>query len=74
MAICRWAETLDLFVTMTCNPIWPEIKRHLKQTIHGQPTTDRPDIVTRMFKVKLDELMNDIRKNIILVKQKLICF
>ncbi|CAH1435737.1 unnamed protein product [Lactuca virosa] len=30
--------------------------------VPGQPSTDRPDIVAPMFKIKLDELMNDIRK------------
>ncbi|KAJ9543754.1 LOW QUALITY PROTEIN: hypothetical protein OSB04_023461 [Centaurea solstitialis] len=60
MAICRWDETPDLFITMTSNPRWPKIERH--QTILGQPTCDRPNIIARVFKVKLDELMKDIRK------------
>ncbi|CAH1422377.1 unnamed protein product [Lactuca virosa] len=30
--------------------------------VPGQPSTDRTDIFVRMFKIKLDELMNDIRK------------
>jgi hypothetical protein len=29
MAICRWADCLDAFVTFTCNPQWLEIKRPL---------------------------------------------
>jgi hypothetical protein len=29
MAICKWARCLDAFVTFTCNPQWPEIKRVL---------------------------------------------
>jgi hypothetical protein len=29
MAICRWAQCSDAFVTFTCNPQWPEIKRAL---------------------------------------------
>ncbi len=29
MAICRWARCSDAFVTFTCNPQWPEIKRVL---------------------------------------------
>jgi hypothetical protein len=29
MAIYRWARCLDAFITFTCNPQWPEIKRAL---------------------------------------------
>jgi hypothetical protein len=29
MAICRWAGCPDVFVTITCNPQWLEIKRAL---------------------------------------------
>jgi hypothetical protein len=59
MAICRWARCPDAFVTFTCNPQWPEIKRAL---LLGQQPQDRLDLVTRMFKIKLKELINDIHK------------
>ncbi|KAL4555060.1 hypothetical protein LXL04_037671 [Taraxacum kok-saghyz] len=62
MAICRWAGPPDLFVTMTCNPRWIEIDRHVRKLVPGQQNTDRPDICAWVFKIKLDELMNDIRK------------
>jgi hypothetical protein len=52
MAICGWAHYLDAFVTFTCNPQWPEIKRAL---LPGQQPRDRPDLVTQMFKIKLKE-------------------
>jgi hypothetical protein len=29
MAIYKWAHCLDAFVTFTCNPQWPKIKRVL---------------------------------------------
>jgi hypothetical protein len=29
MAIYRWARCSDAFITFTCNPQWPEIKRAL---------------------------------------------
>ena len=48
---------------MTSNPKWPKIERHVQETIPGQSTCDRPDIIARVFKIKLDELMKDIRKN-----------
>ncbi len=63
MVICRWAHYLDAFVTFTCNPQWREIKRTL---LPKQQLQDRPDLVTRMFKIKLKELINDIHKKHIL--------
>jgi hypothetical protein len=63
MAICKWAGCPDAFITFTCNPQWLEIKRALPL---GQQPQDRPDLVTRVFKVKLKELINDIHKNHIL--------
>ncbi len=63
MAIYRWAGCPDAFVTFTCNPQWLEIRRAL---LLGQQPEDRPDLVTRMFKIKLKELINDIHKNHIL--------
>ncbi len=63
MAICIWAGCSDAFVTFTCNPQWLEIKRAL--LLRQQPQ-DRPHLVTRVFKIKLKELINDIHKNHIL--------
>jgi len=60
MSICRWAGCPDAFITFTCNPQWLEIKRAL---LLGQQLEDRPDLVTRVFKIKLKELINDIHKH-----------
>ncbi|CAH9068799.1 unnamed protein product, partial [Cuscuta epithymum] len=60
MTICRWAGYPDLFITFTCNPRWPEIDRFLHS--RGLRPEDRPDIVTRVFKIKLDDLIQDMRK------------
>ena len=57
MAIARFFKKIDLFVTMTANPNWPEITREL---FPGQTSYDRPDIVARVFKLKKKELLNDI--------------
>ncbi len=59
MVVCRWACCPDTFVTFTCNPQWLEIKRAL---LLGQQPQDRPYLVTRVFKIKLKELINDIHK------------
>jgi hypothetical protein len=63
MVIYRWARCSDVFVTFTCNPQWPKIKKAL---LRGQQPHDQPDLVTRVFKIKLKELINDIHKKHIL--------
>ena len=50
----------DLFVTFTCNPIWKEITESL---LPGQSPHERPDIIARVFKIKLRRLMDDIKIN-----------
>ena len=59
MAICRWAGNPDLFITFTANPKWLEMQSFLDE-IPGQNPQHRPDIETRVFKIKLDQLMKDI--------------
>nr|GMD73126.1 uncharacterized protein LOC109173038 [Ipomoea batatas] len=49
----------DFFLTITCNPNWPEIKRLLEFNDEAQ---NRPDLVARVFHAKLQELKNDIIK------------
>ena len=66
MAICRHFGFPDLFITFTCNPKWPEITRYLTQ--HNLNTEDRPEIISRVFKMKLDSLMTDLTDNEILGK------
>ncbi|GJX29833.1 putative reverse transcriptase domain-containing protein [Tanacetum coccineum] len=50
----------DLFITFTCNPNWPEIARFVAEK--GLKSDDRPDVITRVFKQKLDSLMKDFNK------------
>ena len=47
----------DLFVTFTANPKWPEILINL---FPGEQTCDRPALVSRVFKLKLKELIHDL--------------
>ncbi|KAK1406269.1 hypothetical protein QVD17_41561 [Tagetes erecta] len=66
MALCKWFGYPDFFITVTCNPKWPEIPRFLKNTtLHPE---DRPDILCRLFKIKLDAIIKDLTKNEILGK------
>ncbi len=57
MAIVRKHGKPDIFITMTCNPNWPEIRAELLQ---GQIPNDRPDIVTRVFHAKLRQLIKEL--------------
>ena len=60
MALCRWYGCPDLFITITCNPKWPEIARYMRE--HNLEATDRPDVLTRVFKMKLDQLIKDVKE------------
>jgi hypothetical protein len=66
MAICSKVGFPDLFITFTCNPNWPEIQRLLSPL--RQKANDRPDIVSRVFKLKFDQLLCDLTKKGILGK------
>ncbi|GFY20902.1 helitron_like_N domain-containing protein [Trichonephila clavipes] len=59
----------DLFITMTCNPAWPEITTEL---IPGQNSTDRHDLTARVFKVKVQKLIALLTKSKIFSDMK--CF
>ncbi|XP_019162491.1 PREDICTED: uncharacterized protein LOC109158985 [Ipomoea nil] len=60
MAICRWIGYPSLFITFTCNPKWPEIERFLQP--RNLKSEDRPDIICRVFKMKLNALIKEIQK------------
>jgi len=67
MAIVRRFSKPDLFVTVTCNPNWPEIVQYLasQQDEMGfkRAPSDRMDIIVRVFRQKLAEIEKDIRDN-----------
>jgi hypothetical protein len=60
MAICKRFGYPDLFLTVTCNPKWDEIRRHLSKSGNSAPY--RPDISCRVFQLKLEEMMADFKK------------
>ncbi|KAI5392584.1 hypothetical protein KIW84_077109 [Lathyrus oleraceus] len=66
MAICSYVGFPDLFITFTCNPNWPEIQR-LLGSVHLK-ASDRPDIISRAFEMKFDELLSDLTKKSLLGK------
>ncbi|XP_015947186.1 uncharacterized protein LOC107472150 [Arachis duranensis] len=56
----RYAGYPSYFITMTCNPEWDEIKREV--TPIGLKAEDRPDILCRVFKIKFDGLIDDLKE------------
>ena len=63
ISIVRRFGKPDFFITFTCNPAWTEIKN---ECLHNQPPSERPDLCTRVFNLKLKCLMDDITKKHIL--------
>ena len=57
MAIVRTFGKPTLFITVTCNPRWPDITNAL---LPGQRPEDRPDLVARVFRLKLRRIMDDL--------------
>ena len=55
----------DLFITTTTNPSWPEIKDNL---LPGQDPQDRPDIVARVFKLKVQKLLEMLKLEMVFGK------
>ncbi|GJU28289.1 DNA helicase PIF1, ATP-dependent, partial [Tanacetum coccineum] len=62
MALCRTYGNPDLFITFTSNLKWPEIAKMLAYIL-GQKSHDRPEAGTRVFKMKLIELLEDLTKH-----------
>jgi hypothetical protein len=67
MALVRKYGKPDIFLTMTCNPNWHDIKNELYP---GQCAQDRPDLVARVFRAKLEELRRRLLYKDILGKVK----
>ncbi|XP_076898243.1 uncharacterized protein LOC143551766 [Bidens hawaiensis] len=72
MAICRWYGYPDFFITITCNPKWSEVKRFLNSTTINPE--DRADIMCRLFKVKLDAIIKDLKKDEVLGKVQAVVY
>ena len=54
LELARRKGAPSFFITLTCNPHWPEITAALRS---GQTAADRPDIVVRVFHGRLSKLM-----------------
>jgi hypothetical protein len=53
---------VDAFITMTANPNWPEVQAALPK---GMLAEDRPDIVCRVFRLKLAILKQQLTQGIL---------
>ena len=49
----------DIFLTMTCNPNWLEIKQELQL---GEEAQNQPDLIAQVFRAKLEELKIELFK------------
>jgi hypothetical protein len=57
-AVIRSHGKPDLFVTVTCNPNWDEIKNEIEGVENSQKLT----IIARVFNIKLKSILDDILK------------
>lgn len=48
----------QVFITITCNPLWPEIVDNL---LPNQTASDRPDLCCRVFKYKIGQIIADLK-------------
>ena len=59
MTLVQQFRKPDIFLTITCNPNWYEIKQELQSYENAQ---NRPDLVSRIFKAKLEDLKIELLK------------
>ncbi|XP_074356462.1 uncharacterized protein LOC141696181 [Apium graveolens] len=55
----------DLFITFTCNPKWYEIEEAIRAS-GSHSASVRPNIMARVFKMKLNAMLNDFTKKHVL--------
>ncbi|GJW06481.1 DNA helicase [Tanacetum coccineum] len=60
LAICHVHGNPLLFITFTCNVKWPEITEYMED-FPGLTTTDRADIVDRVFEMKIHQFVKYLR-------------
>ncbi|CAN1186335.1 ATP-dependent DNA helicase PIF1 [Linum perenne] len=62
VAICRTLGYPDLFITFTCNTNWPEVQFMVDLVQQsGIKDPNRADIMARVFKIKLTQLISEIK-------------
>lgn len=71
MAIVQHYGKPSLFITMTCNPNWPEISNNISP---GDSPNFQPHIVVRVFRSKLKKLIECLEKSKIFGKVKALIY
>ena len=59
--VCHYGKP-TFFLTLTANPRWPEIVQNL---LAGQQPTDWPDLIARVFRLKVKALLIDIKSRVL---------
>ncbi|CAI9298597.1 unnamed protein product [Lactuca saligna] len=59
MALVQKFGKPDIFLTLTCNPNWPEIRQHM---MIQEETQNRADLIVRVFHAKLEQFKKEILK------------
>ena len=67
MAVVRELGKPSYFITMTCNPKWKEIVDTLP---NGLKAYECPDLVARVFNIKLNALLHDLTKKHVMGRVK----
>ncbi|GMF41744.1 unnamed protein product [Phytophthora fragariaefolia] len=62
-AVVREFGKPDVFVTMTCSPMRDEIQEKIPD--ENQSAQDRPDVVARVYQVKLAALLKDLNEGVL---------
>jgi hypothetical protein len=63
-----------IFITITANPNWRKVREVLQRDGHGLTAFDRPDIVNWVFKLKVDALIEDLKKQYIFGTYMAYCY
>ena len=53
MTLIQKYDKPDMFLTMTCNPMWKEIQQNLQ---YHEKSQDMPDLLARVFSAKFEML------------------
>ncbi|GMF16149.1 unnamed protein product [Phytophthora fragariaefolia] len=63
MAVVREFGKPDVFVTITCSPTWGEIQEKIPDV--NQSAQDRPDVVARVYQMKLAAVRKDLDEGVL---------
>jgi len=61
MVICKKFGYPYLFINITCNVNWSKVRDFVSP--RGLSTSDIPNIACKVFKMKLDQMMTNLKKN-----------